>query len=115
MKKSELQQIIKEEIQNALKVYGSENISKLTPSSEEDIYLDDTSGELSGEVVSKKEYLKRMLKKATKREDWKLVEDAKLYSSIKLKDDKITGMLINAIKDKDWGRVMNTKNYLSAL
>jgi hypothetical protein len=115
MKKSELQQIIKEEIQNAFKAYGSQNISKLTPGSDEDIYLDDTSGELSGEVVSKKEYLERMLKKAADQKDWKLVGDAKLYSSIKLKDDKITGMLINAIKDKDWGKVTNTKNYLAAL
>ena len=115
MKKSELQQLIREEIQNTLKAYGSQNIGKLTPGSEEDVYLDDTSGELSGEVVSKKEYLVKMLKKAIDSKDWKLVGQAKLYSSIKLKDDKITGMLINAIKDKDWGRVMNTKNYLSAL
>ena len=115
MKKSELQQLIKEEIQNVLKTYGSQNISKLTPGSDEDIYLDDTSGELSGEVVSKKEYLERMLKKAANQKDWKLVGDAKLYSSIKLKDDKVTNMLQNAIKDKDWGKVMNTKNYLAAL
>ena len=115
MKKSELKQIIREEIQNTLKAYGSQNISKLTPGSEEDVYLDDTSGELSGEVVSKKEYLTKMLKKAIDNKDWRLVEQAKLYSSIKLKDEKVTDMLINAIKDKDWGRVMNTKNYLSAL
>lgn len=115
MKKSELKQIIREEIRNTLKAYGSQNISKLVPGSEEDVYLDDTSGELSGEVVSKKEYLAKMLKKAIDSKDWKLVEQAKLYSSIKLKDEKVTDMLINAVKDKDWGRVMNTKNYLSAL
>jgi len=115
MKKSELQQIIKEEIQSTLKTYGSQNISKLKPSSDEDIYLDDTSGELSGEVVSKKEYLAKMLKKAIDNKDWKLVGNAKLYSSIKLKDDKITDMLMNAIKNNDWGTVMNTKNYLAAL
>ena len=56
-----------------------------------------------------------MLKKAADRKDWKLVGGAKLYSSIKLKDDKVTNMLQNAIKDKDWGKVMNTKNYLAAL
>ena len=115
MKKSELQQIIKEEIQNTLKAYGSQNISKLTPGSDEDIYLDDTSGELSGQVVKKIEYVQNMLKNAIDKEDWGIVGDAKLYSSIKLKDDKITGMLINAIKDKDWGKVTNTKNYLAAL
>jgi HEAT repeat protein len=79
MKKSELQQIIKEEIQNTLKAYGSQEISKLTPGSEEDIYLDDTSGELSGEVVKKSEYLERMLEKAIKKKDWNIVMSAISY------------------------------------
>ena len=79
MKKSELQQIIKEEIQNTLKAYGSQDISKLKPSSEEDIYLDDTSGELSGEVVKKSEYLERMLEKAIKKKDWNIVMSAISY------------------------------------
>jgi hypothetical protein len=79
MKKSELQQIIKEEIQNTLKTYGGQNISKLTPGSDEDIYLDDTSGELSGEVVKKSEYLERMLGNAIKKKDWNIVMNAITY------------------------------------
>jgi hypothetical protein len=79
MKKSELQQIIKEEIQNTLKAYGSQEISKLTPGSDEDVYLDDTSGELSGEVVKKSEYLERMLEKAIKKKDWNIVMSAISY------------------------------------
>jgi HEAT repeat protein len=79
MKKSELQQIVKEEIQNTLKAYGSQEINKLTPGSEEDIYLDDTSGELSGEVVKKSEYLERMLEKAIKKKDWNIVMSAISY------------------------------------
>ena len=80
MKKSELQQIIKEEIQNALKVYGPDikNLEKnLKPG--EAVWLDDTTGELSGEVVTKKEYLSRMLQKALNKKDWSIVSAAKLY------------------------------------
>ena len=78
MKKSELQQIIKEEIQNALKVYGPD-IKNLTPKDNEGVWLDDTTGELSGEVVTKKEYLSRMLQKALNKKDWSIVSAAKLY------------------------------------
>ena len=79
MKKSELQQIIKEEIQNTFKAYGSQNISKLKPSSDEDIYLDDTSGELTGEIVKKSEYLEKTLEKAIKNKDWSMVMNAVSY------------------------------------
>lgn len=78
MKKSELRQIIKEEAQNALKAYGSD-IKNLTPKDNEGVWLDDTTGELSGEVVTKKEYLSRMLQKALNKKDWSIVSAAKLY------------------------------------
>ena len=111
MKKSELRQIIREEVQNALKAYG-QDIKKLTPGSDEDIWLDDITGELSGEVVTKREYLARMLKKALDKKNWSDVGQAKLYSSIKLKDEKVTDMLQNAIDDKNWSKVGHTKLYL---
>ncbi len=83
MKKSELQQIIKKEIQNASKAYGSD-IKNLTPKDNEVVWLDDNTGELSGEVVTKKEYLSRMLQKALNKKDWSIISAAKLYLQTQL-------------------------------
>jgi hypothetical protein len=83
MKKSELQQIIKEEIKNTLKAYGPD-IKNLTPKDNEVVWLDDTTGELSGEVVTKKEYLSRMLQKALNKKDWSIISAAKLYLQTQL-------------------------------
>jgi len=65
--------------------YGSDKIKGLYDklSDTEDVYLDDSSGDLSGQVVSKKDYLTRMLKKAIDNEDWDLVSRAISYLMIK--------------------------------
>jgi len=82
MKKSELQQIIKEEIQNTLKAYGHQDIKNLYKNLKpgEDVYLDDSaSGELTGEIVKKSEYLEKTLEKAIKNKDWSMVMNAVSY------------------------------------
>ena len=45
--------------------------------------LDDSSGELSGQVVTKIEYVKNMLGKAIQSEDWDTVKRAMNYLSVK--------------------------------
>ena len=46
---------------------------------DEYVHLDDSSGDLSGEVVSKIEYVKRMLKSAIREENWSKVENTILF------------------------------------
>ena len=46
---------------------------------DEYVHLDDSSGDLSGEVVSKFEYVKRMLKSAIREENWSKVENTILF------------------------------------
>jgi hypothetical protein len=60
------------------RVYGGSNIKNLYNDLKDDehVHLDDSSGELSGAVVSKMEYVKRMLKSAIREENWSKVEDA---------------------------------------
>lgn len=61
--------------------YGSENIKKLYDKLKDDEYVDlqDDSGELSGRIVSKMEYVKRMLKKSVKDKNWGKVNDVILF------------------------------------
>ena len=65
--------------------YGSDEIRRLYDklSDTDDVYLDDSSGDLSGQVVSKKEYLTRMLNKAIADENWNLVSQAISYLMVK--------------------------------
>ena len=60
------------------RVYGSSNIKNLYDKlkDDENVHLDDSSGELSGTIVSKMEYVKRMLKSAIQEKNWNKVEDA---------------------------------------
>jgi hypothetical protein len=75
---------------NSLKeerVYGSDEIRKLQSKigPDEWISLDDTSGELSGEKVSKIEYVKIMLKRAIEEKNWTLVSNAILFIDTQMK------------------------------
>jgi len=74
---SELTNIIKRTINENERVYGSENISKLYGGLTDDeyVHLDDSSGDLSGEIVTKLEYVKRMLNSAMQKEDWTKVQN----------------------------------------
>ena len=69
------------------RVYGSDEIrnlqSKMGP--DEWISLDDTSGELSGEKVSKIEYVKIMLRSAIEKKDWGLVSRVILFIDSQMK------------------------------
>jgi hypothetical protein len=53
-----------------------ENKITLQSKINENVYLDDSSGELSGAVVSKMEYVKQILKSAIQEKNWNKVEDA---------------------------------------
>lgn len=59
------------------RVYGHEGIGKMQSElgPDEYVHLDDTTGTLSGEKVSKQEYVKRMLKTAMSQKDWSKVSD----------------------------------------
>jgi hypothetical protein len=50
---------------------------------DEDVWLDDSSGDLSGEVVKKIDYVKDMLKMSVKKQDWSMVGRAINYMDIK--------------------------------
>lgn len=57
------------------RVYGHQDIENLYKQLGDDEYvdLDDTSGNLSGEKVTKNEYVLRMLKRAQETKDWSKV------------------------------------------
>lgn len=61
--------------------FGHEEIDDLekTLKSDEYIWLDDRTGNLTGEKVLKKEYLKRMLKRAMDEKKWSNVGSAILF------------------------------------
>jgi len=67
--------------------YGHEEINSLynDVNNDEDVWLSDNSGDLSGEVVKKTQYVKNMLREAIRIEDWNLVHKAILYLDIKMK------------------------------
>lgn len=58
------------------RVYGHDNIKSLEKNLKDDEYidLDDSSGELSGSVVSKMEYIRKMLRYAVDNQSWGGVE-----------------------------------------
>ena len=53
-----------------------ENKITLQSKINENVHLDDSSGELSGAVVSKIEYVKQILKSSIQVKNWNKVEDA---------------------------------------
>ena len=78
---SDLTRIVKKVINENDRVYGGRDIKNLYDklNDDEHVHLDDSSGELSGTVVSKIEYVKRMLKSAIREENWSKVENTILF------------------------------------
>ena len=83
---SDLTRLVKKVINENERVYGVDNVKKLydTLKDDESVYLNDDGDELSGEIVSKIEYVKRMLKTALDNKDWTKVNYAIRYIEIYL-------------------------------
>ena len=83
---SDLSRIVNRVINESDRMYGHDEISKLYSNlgDDEDVELSDESGELSGQVVKKIEYVKNMLERAIENENWEMVTRAKSYLDMKL-------------------------------
>jgi hypothetical protein len=66
--------------------FGSNEITRLlkTLGPDEDIWLDDSTGDLSGRIVKKSDYVTRMLNDAIRDKDWEKVRNAMLYLKTKM-------------------------------
>ena len=75
---NDLTRIVKRVINENDRVYGYDNIKSLEKNLKDDehIDLDDSSGDLSGSIVGKIEYLRKMLRYAVDNESWSGVERA---------------------------------------
>ena len=75
---NDLTRIVKRVINENDRVYGYDNIKSLEKNLKDDEYidLDDSSGDLSGSIVGKIEYLRKMLRYAVDNERWSGVERA---------------------------------------
>jgi hypothetical protein len=84
---SDLTRIVKKVINENDRVYGGRDIKNLYDKLNDDeyVHLDDSSGELSGTVVSKIEYVKQMLKSAIREENWRKVENTILFIDAMIK------------------------------
>ncbi len=82
---SDLTRIVKRAINESDRAYGHEEINKLYSGlkDDEDVWLDDSSGDLSGQIVKKIDYAKDMLAMAVKKQDWSMVGRAINYLSVK--------------------------------
>jgi len=82
---SDLSRIIIRIINESDRMYGHDDISKLysTMGDDEDVELSDESGELSGQVVKKIQYVKNMLEKSIENEDWGMVRRTMNYLDMK--------------------------------
>lgn len=69
---NDLTRIVKRVINENDRVYGYDNIKSLEKNLKDDEYidLDDSSGDLSGSIVGKMEYLRKMLQYAVDNESW---------------------------------------------
>ena len=83
---SDLTRIVGRVINESGRVYGHQEIDKLYSklSDDEDVRLDDSLGDLSGQIVNKIDYVKDMLTMAVKKQDWSMVGRAINYLKIKL-------------------------------
>lgn len=81
----DLTRIVKRILNEDDRVYGHDKIKGLYDKlgDSDDVYLDDTTGDLSGEIISKKDYVTNMLKRAVEKEDWSLVSRAISYLKVK--------------------------------
>lgn len=84
---SDLTRIVRKAINENDRVYGGSNIKNLYNNLKDDehVHLDDSSGDLSGEVVSKIEYVIRMLKSAIREENWSKVQNTILFIDAMIK------------------------------
>jgi hypothetical protein len=83
----DLTRIVKKVINENDRVYGGSDIKKLYDNLKDDehVHLDDSSGDLSGEVVSKIEYVRRMLMSAIREENWSKVQNTILFIDAMIK------------------------------
>ena len=83
---SDLTKIVNRVINEQERVYGGDNIKKLYDNLKDDEYvsLDDSSGDLSGSIVSKVEYVKKMLRTAIREENWSKVQNAISFMDTKM-------------------------------
>ena len=81
----DLTRIVERIVNESDRVYGHQEINKLYPklSDDEDVWLDDSSGDLSGQIVKKIDYVKDMLRMSVKKQDWSMVGRAINYMDIK--------------------------------
>lgn len=81
LSESEITNIVKKIINENDRTYGSENIKSLYSDMADDEYvdLDDSSGALSGQIVKKKEYIRRQLKDAIRTNNWEKVHNVVLF------------------------------------
>jgi hypothetical protein len=82
---SDLSRIVSHVLNESDRMYGHDDISKLysTMGDDEDVELSDESGELSGQVVKKIDYVKNMLGRAIENEDWEMVRRTMNYLDMK--------------------------------
>jgi hypothetical protein len=75
---NDLTRIVKRVINENDRVYGYDNIKSLEKNLKDDEYidLDDSSGDLSGSIVGKMEYVRKMLRYAVDNKSWSGVERA---------------------------------------
>ena len=73
-------------LENRRHAYGHEGINGLYNdlSNDDDVHLSNNTGELRGDIVTKKEYLQNMLRDAIRRKDWGIVNNAISYISVKM-------------------------------
>lgn len=77
--RKQIQKLIKETLEEGNELaHGNQEIEAMqkTLKSDEYIWLDDTTDVLIGQKVTKKEYMKRMLKSALETKKWEKVQNA---------------------------------------
>ena len=85
--RNQIRSILRESVsENREIALGHEEIDALekTLKPDEYVWLDDRTGNLTGEKVTKKEYLKRMLRRAVDDKKWDKVQSAILFLDINL-------------------------------
>jgi len=82
---TDLTKLIKRVVSENERVYGQSEINKLYSdvSGDEDVQLDDSSGELSGKITKKIDIVKDKLKIAMRKKDWNEVAQTLLYLDLK--------------------------------
>jgi len=83
---SDLTKIVERNVNESDRVYGHQEIRNLYSklSDDEDVMLDDSSGDLSGQIVKKIDYVKDMLERSVDKQDWSMVVRAINYLKIRL-------------------------------